>query len=121
MFTRHSFVAITTSDLATGRRFWVDQLGLGVIEEKSGDFFMVDAGGVRLCVDEAAGELVKTSETHPFLGLTARDLEAALKGLADRGVAIRKGPQSGRRGRWAEIEDPDGRRIVIEESAIRGS
>ena len=120
MFTRHSFVAITTSDLARARGFWVDQLRLSVIEEKSGDFFMVDAGGVRLCVDDAAAELVKKSETHPFLGLIVQDLEAALEGLADQGVAISKGPQSGRCGRWAEIEDPDGRVIVIEESANPG-
>ena len=34
MFERYSFVAITTTNLERARRFWVDQLGFRVTEER---------------------------------------------------------------------------------------
>jgi catechol 2,3-dioxygenase-like lactoylglutathione lyase family enzyme len=53
MIARYSFVALTTADLVRQRAFWVDQLGFEVSEENPGEFFIVNAGGLRLCVDLA--------------------------------------------------------------------
>ncbi len=38
MILRYSFVALTTTDLARQRTFWVDQLGFEVSEEEPGEF-----------------------------------------------------------------------------------
>src|SRR5881397_354837 len=57
MFERYSFVAITTLDVGRARRFWSGILGFPVTEEEPGQFFIVDAGGLRLCVDLADGDV----------------------------------------------------------------
>ena len=73
MFERYSFVAITTLDLDRARRFWVDALGFPVSEEEeAGHFFIVDAGGLRLCIDVADDDIHKPGSTDPVIGLEVR-------------------------------------------------
>ncbi|MGH8613020.1 MAG: hypothetical protein ACREYF_13620 [Gammaproteobacteria bacterium] len=55
MFERYSFFAITTKDLAAARRFWVERFA--VTEEGPGEFFIVNACGLRLCVDLTVNRL----------------------------------------------------------------
>jgi hypothetical protein len=62
-------VAITTTDLPRHRVFWVDQLGFTITEEKEGKFFIVDAGGLRLCVDLADGDINIACGGDPVIGL----------------------------------------------------
>jgi catechol 2,3-dioxygenase-like lactoylglutathione lyase family enzyme len=115
MFERYSFVAITTSNLARAREFWVSRLGLPVSEEQPGEFFIVDAGGLRLCVDLPDGQIHKAGSTDPILGLKVARLEPVLAELSGRGVRSDAGITSGARGRFAVIHDPDGRVIVLTE------
>jgi len=65
MFERYSLVAITTLDLDRARRFWVDALGFRVTEEEACRFFIVDAGGLRLCIDVADDDIHTPGSTDP--------------------------------------------------------
>ena len=114
LFERHSFVALTTTDLAAARRFWIDALGLTLLEEGP-DHFMVDAGGVRLCVDIADGDLHRPGGTDPVVGLRVAALGPCLAALAARGIHAERGPLPGRGGSWALLRDPEGRGVVITE------
>ncbi|HEY3227054.1 MAG TPA: VOC family protein [Planctomycetota bacterium] len=115
-FDRYSFVAVTARDLGGSRTFWVDQLGLSVTEEEAGRYFIVDAGGLRLCVDTEDGDIHKAGSTDPVIGLKVSSLEKTLRALEKRGVRPSKGPVAGRRGAWAVIRDPDGRAVVLTEA-----
>jgi catechol 2,3-dioxygenase-like lactoylglutathione lyase family enzyme len=116
MIQRYSFVAITTEDLSAARRFWVEQLGFEVLEGRTAEFFIVDAGGLRLCVDRPDGELHVTGSTDPVIGLKVHSVEQTLAQLADRGMAQHDAIQSGARGRHVTIRDPDGRAVVLTEA-----
>ena len=115
-FERYSFVAVTTTDLARARAFWVDALGGRVTEEDAGHHVIVDVGGLRLCLDVEDGDVHRAGGSDPVVGLHVRDLAASLATLAARGVRVREGPTKGRRGSWARIEDPDGRAVVLTEA-----
>ena len=113
---RYAFVAVTSADLAAARRFWTSQLGFAVTEEEPDQFFIVDAGGLRLCVDRADGDAHRTGSSDPVLGFHVESLDECLAGLRDRGVRAVRGPEKGDRGRWASILDPDGRTVILTES-----
>ncbi len=116
MFDRYSFVAVTTKDLPAARRFWVEQLGCPVTEERAGEFFIVDAGGLRLCVDLPDGEIHFLGSTDPVIGLKVRSLQACLGTLTARGNTERAEPVFAPKGSYAIIHDPDGRAIVLTEA-----
>src|SRR3989442_126524 len=103
---RYAFVALTTTDLSLARRFWVDQLGFRVTEERRDDFFIVDAGGLRLCIDQPDGDIHVAGSTDPVIGFKVASLDAALAALADRGVEGIGQPARGARGRYAVLRDP---------------
>jgi catechol 2,3-dioxygenase-like lactoylglutathione lyase family enzyme len=69
MILCYSFAALTTTDLARQRTFWVDQLGFEVSEENPGEFFIVNAGNLRLCVDLADGDIHVAGGKDPVIGL----------------------------------------------------
>src|SRR5712692_9500804 len=116
MIQRYSFVALTTTDLRRAREFWVDRLGFRVTEERQGDFFIIDAGGLRLCVDLADGDIHVAGGTDPVVGLKVASLEAVLADLAARGVQAASPPVSGGRGRYAVLRDPHGRPVILTEA-----
>jgi len=116
MFDRYAFVAVTTADLAASRRFWVDQLGFRISEEEAGHYFIVDAGGLRLCVDTEDGEIHKMGGSDPVIGLKVASVVETLRELEQRGVRPEKGPVAGSRGAWAVIRDPDGRAVILTEA-----
>jgi len=116
MFDRYAFVAVTTTDLAGSLRFWVDQLGFPITEQEAGHFFIVDAGGLRLCVDTEDGDIHRKGGTDPVIGLKVASLVETLHGLEGRGVRAEKGPVAGARGAWAVIRDPDGRAVILMEA-----
>lgn len=113
---RYSFVALTTTNLARQREFWVDQLGFPVSEEEPGEFFIVDAGGLRLCVDTPDGEIHVSGGKDPVVGLRVRSVAETLDLLAARGVKAPTGPVSGGRGNYAVLRDPDGRAVILTET-----
>jgi len=112
---RYSFVALTTTDLARQRAFWVDQLGFPVTEEAPGDFFIVDAGGLRLCFDLADGDIHVAGGTDPVVGLKVERIEDALAILRERGVQASSTATPAERGRYAVLRDPDGRAVILTE------
>jgi catechol 2,3-dioxygenase-like lactoylglutathione lyase family enzyme len=116
MFERYAFVAVTTRDLDRARAFWAGQLGFQVTEEKPGQFFMVDAGGLRLCVDLADGETNTGGGGDPEIGFRVRSVAETIALLQDRGLTPVKGPVTDERGCWAAIRDPDGRAIILTET-----
>jgi catechol 2,3-dioxygenase-like lactoylglutathione lyase family enzyme len=95
MFERYSFVAITTLDLDRARRFWVDALGFQVTEEETGHFFIVDAGGLRLCIDLADDDIHKPGSTDPVIGLKVKSVRNILEDLAKRGHTADRSPAGG--------------------------
>ena len=114
MFERYSFVAITTADLTCARTFWVDKLGSTVIEEQPGAFFIVDVGGLRLCVDTADGDQHKTGSTDPIIGLKVVSVKEAMSTLSKMGLSF-EGPTAGEKGSYVRLREPDGRIVVITE------
>ena len=115
LFQRCAFVAMTTTDLARARKFWVKQMGFPVVIQKRGEYFMVDAAGMRLCVDLADGGAHRGPGSDPVIGLKVASLEKTLAGLKRRSVNPSAPPVRARRGSYAELTDPDGRRVVITE------
>ncbi len=116
MIERYSFVAVTTLDLERARQFWTEALHFPVTEEKPGDYFIVNAGGLRLCVDLADGETHKAGSSDPVIGLKVTSVKEALKELAPFGIIAfgSAAPGSGRA--YAQIKDPDGRTVILTES-----
>ena len=115
MIVRYSFVALTTTDLVRQRRFWVDQLGFSISEEHPGEFFIVDAGGLRLCVDLADGDVHVAGGKDPVIGLKVDSVRETLAVLASVGVEV-DAPISAPRGSYAVVRDPDGRAVILTEA-----
>lgn len=113
MFERYSFVAMTAMDLAKARSFWAGQLGFPVIDEDPGRFFMVDAGGLRLCLDAADGESHVATGSDPVIGLKVASLSRTLDAMAQRGLRPAKGPLRRGKGSYAVFRDPDGRDVIV--------
>jgi predicted enzyme related to lactoylglutathione lyase len=116
MIERYSFVAITTTDLGRQRVFWVDQLGFTLSEEQEGKFFIVDVGGLRLCVDLADGDVHVAGGKDPVIGLKVGSVKSALTVLASRGVEVPDAATSTEKGSYAVIRDPDGRSLILTEA-----
>jgi catechol 2,3-dioxygenase-like lactoylglutathione lyase family enzyme len=115
-FKRCAFVAVTTANLARARDFWVKRMGFAVVQQKRGEFFMVDAAGLRLCVDLADGATHRLGGSDPIIGLKVGSLKKTLAALARRGVRPSTGPIGTPRGSYAELKDPDGRTVVLTEA-----
>lgn len=116
MIVRYSFVALTTTDLRRQRAFWVDQLGFPVTEEKPGEFFIVDAGGLRLCVDVADGDVHVAGGKDPVVGLRVDSVQKTLAALAARGLAVPESATAAPGGSYAVVRDPDGRAVILTEA-----
>ena len=115
MIVRCSFVSLTTPDLARARAFWVDGFGFPVLEEKSGRFCIVDAGGLRLCLDRPDGAAAVSAGSDPAIGLKVASVDDTVATLAARGIAPSEGPAAGQRGRYAVVKDPEGRSVILTE------
>jgi catechol 2,3-dioxygenase-like lactoylglutathione lyase family enzyme len=116
MIERYSFVAITTLELERARRFWTEALSFPVTEERPGDYFIVNAGGLRLCVDLADGQTHREGSSDPIIGLKVASVREALERLAPFGIIAHNGPTTGPRGTYAEIREPDGRTVILTEA-----
>lgn len=114
MIERYSFVTVTTENLERARRFWVDALGFPVTEEQAGQFFIVNAGGLRLCVD-LCDETHRAGSTDPIIGFRVASVPEALDALTKQGIKSERAAAPGTKGAWAEIRDPDGRIVILTE------
>jgi len=97
-------------DLGAALAFYRDALGLGVGDEKRG-FATVDAGGSTIALH--VGERTKAVGGENFhLEFRTDDLDRLVSALRRGGVPV--DVRSDRaRGRYAELRDPDGHRILV--------
>jgi YD repeat-containing protein len=117
MLEHYSFVAITTRDLERARAFWIGQLGFRILKEMPGKFFMIDAGGLRLCVDVEHGDEHVAAGSDPAIGFRVPSVDQAAAFLRERGLPIARHSADGdEHGRWIEIRDPDGRAVILAEA-----
>jgi predicted enzyme related to lactoylglutathione lyase len=116
LLQRYSFVAMTTNDLGRARAFWLDALFCPVIEEHEGEYFIVDAGGLKLCVDIETGQ-GGIPGGDPVIAFAIASVAHVVSALRERGVAIVREADATDKARWAEIRDPDGHTILLTEPA----
>ena len=116
LFERYTFVMVTTQNLASARKFWVEQLGFPVTEDRPGESFIVDAGGLRLWIDLKDNEEKTIRGSDPAIGLKVRSVEMVLNALAARGITEKAEPLAANTGLYAIIHDRDGRAVVLTET-----
>lgn len=111
-------LTLTTRDLPKARSFYSAKLGFPVVEDRDGEWFVVDAGGVKLHVDRAAVQKAPLENAEPRLVFHTNDLRSRCLELRDRGVSV-EGPLAspGATGLYAQLADPDGHPIVLMERA----
>ena len=83
-------------------------------EGRQREFFIVDAGGLRLCVDRVDGEIHIAGGTDPVIGFKVASLDPVLAALAGLGLDVAS-PVQEERGRYAILRDPDGRPVILTE------
>jgi catechol 2,3-dioxygenase-like lactoylglutathione lyase family enzyme len=104
-------LTLTTKDLARSRAFYAAKLGFRVLEDRDGQSFVVDAGGVKLHVD-MDGARSPLASSEPRLVFNTSELAARCTALRDLGVSV-DGPRRADSGVIAELSDPDGHPIIL--------
>ena len=109
-------LTLVTRDLPRARSFYSAKLGFPVVEDRDGEWFIVDAGGIKLHVDRALVHKAPLANVEPRMVFHTSDLRARCLELRDRGVSV-EGPLSaaGEQSVYAQLADPDGHPIVIME------
>ncbi len=107
----HLFMEV--GDLEAARRFWVEAVGLDLLEDRGPYIRVGDAGGegFTIGIEETAEPATRE---HAEITVRVDDLDAAIARLEGHGVAIEEGPADqpwGARHAW--FRDPDGRRMSI--------
>jgi catechol 2,3-dioxygenase-like lactoylglutathione lyase family enzyme len=112
-------LTLSTRDLARARSFYSAQLGFPVVEDRDGEWFVVDAGGIQLHVDRTSVRKAPLERAEPRLVFHTDDLRARCLELRDRGVSVDGPlPSPGTASQYAELADPDGHPIVLLEHAL---
>lgn len=108
-----SHFSMHVHDLPAARRFYVDQLGLPVLQETAAlNLLAVRAGNVRLSM---IGDRTDTTGEGPLLiVLATQNIEATTDELKRRGVEV-DGPPTEAKGfmRYINVRDPDGNTVAI--------
>jgi predicted enzyme related to lactoylglutathione lyase len=111
MFQNLRRVQVAASDFPRSRRFYGETLELPEIGGFENDWVEFGLGPIILkLVPLRPGEVPSRNQVAAILS-TAR-LEETLSTLKERGVTVTRGPLDEFTGRYAEILDPDGYRIV---------
>ena len=112
-------LTLSTQNLPRSRSFYSAKLGFPVVEDRDGEWFVVDAGGIKLHVDRAAVQKAPLENAEPRLVFHTSDLRARCLELRDRGVSV-EGPMAspGAQGQYAQLADPDGHPIVLLERSV---
>lgn len=107
-------VVIFVRDLAIAKKFYVEQLGLPMIQETQMmmEFFPGDGAkfGVALAMHEAAMPLVGR---HTGITLTVEDIVTLCRELSTVGVKFPEPLEASPWGKMAVVEDPDGNQIAL--------
>lgn len=114
MQIRMKNIVIFTRDLAVAKQFYVDRLGLPLVQETQMmlEFFPGDGTrfGVALAMHEAAQPLVGR---HTGITLTVDDIITLCRDLAAAGVKFAEPLEASPWGKMAVVEDPDGNQIAL--------
>jgi catechol 2,3-dioxygenase-like lactoylglutathione lyase family enzyme len=108
-------LAVTSRDLARSRAFYAGKLGFHVVDERGGQWFVIDVGGLKLTID-TDGARSPLTQAEPRLVFKTHELAARCTQLRDAGVSV-DGPHGGR----ALLTDPDGHPIVLIQSQSQES
>lgn len=107
-------VVIFVRDLAVSKKFYVEQLGLPLVQETQMmlEFFPGEGTkfGVALAMHEAAIPLVGR---HTGITLTVEDIVSLCRELAAAGVKFAETLEASPWGKMAVVEDPDGNQIAL--------
>jgi catechol 2,3-dioxygenase-like lactoylglutathione lyase family enzyme len=110
-------VVIRTTDIKTAKDFYVNKLGLVMLEEAE-NFFAAIAGGVRLSFfgGYERQEITEDAKTGVSLILRTKSLDEATKTARDKGIPV-NGDVIDISGfhKFLEIEDPDGNILFLAE------
>jgi|ERR671923_40920 catechol 2,3-dioxygenase-like lactoylglutathione lyase family enzyme len=107
---RLQFFTIRTKSLETARRFYVDDLGFPIMNEKAGEYFQVAIAGVPLCVDLSTDNVPAQANQ---IGIEVTDLDTTIAMLRKKGFVVREGERAEGAERWAAINDPDGHELIF--------
>lgn len=106
----HLFLEVR--DLARARWFWVEAIGLELLQDR-GPYIQVGGnGGFAIGIEQAQSGVAPRD--YPEITLRVPDVDAAATRLQELGVEIVEGPSDqpwGARHAW--LRDPDGRRMSI--------
>ena len=112
MIGRFWSITLTVSDLARSIDFYGSVLGLP-LKYRFTDYAGFDCGGIELGLRQ--GERV-SGNGEPILEFSVRDVFAAWKQLARRGINFDGEPEKTSRGAYAVgFSDPDGHRLLVVE------
>ncbi len=112
MFLAIRRVQIAASDFARSRRFYGETLGLPEVGSFERDWVEFGLGPVTLKLSPLRpGEVPSRNQVAVVLSTDA--LDTTLTALKERGVTVTRGPVEEFKGRFAEILDPDGYRLVV--------
>ena len=102
------FVTLWSKNLESSRAFYVDRLGLSILQERAGEFFQFDICGLPVCVDYHPE---RSGDESNQIGVRVNDLEAMVALLRELDLPVKTGDQPGQR--WASIKDPDGHEVIF--------
>ena len=112
MFLALRRVHIAASDFARSRRFYGETLGLPEVGGFERDWVEFGLGPVIVKLTPLrTGEVPSRNQVAAVLSTDS--LDVTLSALKERGVTVTRGPADEFTGRFAEILDPDGYRLVI--------
>lgn len=104
----HLFMLVR--DLAVARRFWVEDIGLRVLQEENGYLQVGGEEGFQIGMEQ--GEPGPANATE--ICVRVPDVDEAYRRLAARGATVEGPPADQEWGaRHAWLTDPDGRRMSI--------
>ena len=112
-YLSHLFLEV--ADLDRARWFWIEALGLTLLQDRGGYLQVGDAdgSGFQLGIEQKPESAVVPRD-YPEITLRVDDCDIVARGLEAIGVAIEEGPADqpwGARHAW--FRDPDGRRMSV--------
>jgi catechol 2,3-dioxygenase-like lactoylglutathione lyase family enzyme len=106
----HLFMEV--SDMTAARRFWIDALGLELLDDRGAYIAVGGNGGFAIGIEQVPDGQV--SADGPEITLRVDDVDATVARLRELGVQIETEPADQPwQARHAWLHDPDGRRMSI--------
>jgi len=107
-------VTFIVKDLAAARKFYVDQLGFRVHQERPGEFVMVSLGAIELCIDAESKDQPARGGGSTLI-FQIDDVSQTAKELDLK--KVRYSRNQAPRGEYLEAKDPEGYTLVFTQRA----